>query len=211
MYRGLWQCFTAVRIKMGGVAEMPDETPQPGEYLELDDRTREGVERFLKFVEESSRQSVQITASASQWLMASLLAVNAGALIAVMGSSKVSAQVMAVAAIAWLCGISLALIVGVFNVLIGTRAVQILGEYIGTLGSALVTDMLLVPDWDRDRKRLTNLRVWPWTFGILSFVAFLFGSIIVGLQVVTPNLSTTATDTHKTATAPANPPVPSRR
>lgn len=198
------------------MADAPVEMPKPGKWVELDDDTRQSLSTFRGFLETMAERAVIETSEASRWLLASLLTVNAGALIAAIGSSKINAEALRIAGPCWLVGVILALVVGLLNVTTGTASMKVMGDYIGKITAATSTGWIKMPDWEGDSAKLQRMKKWPWIVGTLSAIAFIGGAVAMSPHLINPAPIPPAPGTHTKADAPvdrspAAAPAPSAR
>jgi hypothetical protein len=176
----------------------------PGEMLDMSDDL-DALQRLHTMFQAQLGQITPIAAETSQWLLASLLAVNGGALLAFLSSDRLSTVALTISGPAWLAGVMLALGVGVLNVIANQKAIALFGDYIAGIEGALISHSWKVPDWQNDHSRMLGLRKWPWIVGSLSGICFAVGSVAAAVSLIStepnPTPTPTAPDTHTKAAA----------
>lgn len=159
----------------------------PNEPIVMNSEERAAVVRLHDWLTQIMQQTTQIAAQSSQWLLASLLAVNGGALVTVMGSDKLPPGALPISATGWTLGLIAALGVGTLTVRANTNSMKMLGDYISQINVALITGILEPFAWEEDVRTLNKARRGPIITGWLSAAFFVAGCMNAGIWVIFSN------------------------
>ncbi len=147
----------------------------------IDETDREIVKSLQEFMRPVIFQTAEQTHAMARWLLASLLAVNGGAIIAALNSAEIGGAAERWAIASWLTGIVLALGSGIVAMFNGQRAIEI-----GSQMLARATNILHTGEWQDLRfgtaqnevKRRGRAAIG---IGILSKIAFIGGAILAAI------------------------------
>lgn len=166
-----------VRVKIGP-AQGPDSPILPA-GLDLDDDQVAGLNRMIEglfrpLLAHVSEQS----AATGRWLLGALLAVNAGALVAVLSADGLPIEELQASAVAWLCGVVFALLTGVGSYAAGTRGAKELVEVMTHFEVAIMSKYLRALDWAGMAKRMGRRGLWAQIPAAVSAAAFILGAAL---------------------------------
>jgi hypothetical protein len=144
---------------------------------ELDEADREALRTLQGFVQPLFFMAGEMTAAMGRWLLASMLAVNGGAAIAVMNAPRPVANNQA-ALVSWVVGIVLALISGLVSMYNGQRSITVAGDMMASVLKSIHLGKFHDLRFDEQTAPLTRLGRVATGIGVLSMLAFIAGAIL---------------------------------
>jgi hypothetical protein len=123
---------------------------------------------------------------ASRWIMASVLAINSGGLIACLGKIDRLSDTIVGAAIAFYVGVALAMIMGWRLITINQTALPIHSRLIAawemTAIDGVIEEEKIKTAVDEQMSLVTSVGVFPSTLGKISFLSFSIGLVFLALS-----------------------------
>jgi hypothetical protein len=153
----------------------PEETSHVGESLDPEDRV--ALSWLNEFMREIFFRAVDLSAETARWLLASLLVVNGGALVAALASERIPLNALLVGAPFWVMGVLLALGTGLTSFQSGQRGITITADLMNKLTSALYLNKLPELDFTAQEAELKRRTRRILILGVSSAVAFVLGVI----------------------------------
>ena len=148
---------------------------------QLDERDREAVESLRDLVRPLMFQAAEQTAATSRWLLASLLAVNGGAILASLNSAEIGGPAERWAILFWVGGIVLALGSGLVAMFNGQRGIAVAGDMLSAITKMLQTGAWQDIRFEAEQVELKRRGKVAIAVGVLSEIAFVVGVIVAAI------------------------------
>jgi hypothetical protein len=125
-------------------------------------------------------------ATSLRWVQASLLLVNSGAAVAILGAAEVPPSAKVAAGAAFVVGIVFSLLTALIGARIGKDMPGKLSE-LGGYWLGVQIDLLrseeIEREWLQYVRDLTDRTRWSYGLGFASLAAFIIGCVIIGMSI----------------------------
>lgn len=141
----------------------------------LDELDREAMIAAREFTQAIIFQAIEQSAGTARWLLASLLAVNGGALLASLNSAELNGEWERLSQTFWVAGIMLALSCGLLGMYSGHKAISVGSAMLAKILGSLQTGHFQDLRFESETKELARRGKRVIALGVASAAAFLAG------------------------------------